>query len=160
VSRPSSRVSSSGRFDAATTDRAGLRTPSSHQEGAKRAFAVLTQRISGEKGKVKSLHCVHVDNKMQPIVGSEFEIKANLVLLAMGFLHPVHEGLLKGLGIELDQRGNAKAATSDYQTSVAKAFAAGHMRRGQSLVVWATREGRQCAYMVDRFLTGSSTLPL
>ena len=137
-----------------------MRTSSSHQEGARREFAVLTQRFSGEKGKVKTLHCVHVDHKMQPIVGSEFQIKADLVLLAMGFVHPVHEGLLKGLGIELDQRGNAKAATSDYETSVAKVFTAGDMRRGQSLVVWAIREGRQCAHMVDRFLMGSSTLPL
>jgi len=137
-----------------------MRTSSSHQEGAKREFAVLTQRFSGEQGKVKTLHCVHVDSKMQPIVGSEFQIKADLVLLAMGFVHPVHEGLLKGLGIELDQRGNARAATSDYQTSLAKVFAAGDIRRGQSLVVWAIREGRQCAHMIDRFLMGSSTLPL
>ena len=137
-----------------------MRTSSSHQEGAKREFAVLTQRFSGEKGKVKTLHCVHVDHKMQPIVGSEFAIKADLVLLAMGFVHPVHEGLLKGLGIELDQRGNARASTADYQTSVAKVFTAGDMRRGQSLVVWAIREGRQCAHMIDRFLMGSSTLPL
>ena len=137
-----------------------MRTSSSHQEGAKREFAVLTQRFSGEKGKVKTLHCVHVDNKMQPIVGSEFEIKADLVLLAMGFVHPVHEGLLKGLGLDLDQRGNVKAATTDYQTSLAKVFAAGDIRRGQSLVVWAIREGRQCAHMVDRFLMGTSTLPL
>jgi glutamate synthase (NADPH/NADH) small chain len=137
-----------------------MRTSSSHQEGAKREFAVLTQRFSGEKGQVKTLHCVHVDSKMQPIVGSEFQIKADLVLLAMGFVHPVHEGLLKGLGIELDQRGNARASTADYRTSVAKVFTAGDMRRGQSLVVWAIREGRQCAHMVDRYLMGTSTLPL
>jgi len=137
-----------------------LRTSSSHQEGAKREFAVLTQRFSGEQGKVKTLHCVHVDAKMQPIIGTEFAIKADLVLLAMGFVHPVHDGLLKGLGIELDQRGNVRASTSDYQTSLAKVFTAGDMRRGQSLVVWAIREGRQCAHMIDRFLMGSSTLPL
>ena len=137
-----------------------MRTSSSHQEGAKREFAVLTQRFSGEQGKVKTLHCVHVDSKMQPIIGSEFAIKADLVLLAMGFVHPVHEGLLKGLGVELDQRGNVRAATCDYQTSLAKVFTAGDMRRGQSLVVWAIREGRQCAHMIDRFLMGSSTLPL
>ncbi len=137
-----------------------MRTSSSHQEGAKREFAVLTQRFSGEQGKVKTLHCVHVDSKMQPIVGSEFQIKADLVLLAMGFVHPVHEGLLRTLGVELDQRGNVRAATSDYQTSLQKVFAAGDMRRGQSLVVWAIREGRQCAHMIDRFLMGSSTLPL
>ncbi len=137
-----------------------MRTSSSHQEGAKREFAVLTQRFSGEQGKVKTLHCVHVDSKMQPIIGSEFAIKADLVLLAMGFVHPVHEGLLKGLGVEIDQRGNVRASTSDYQTSLAKVFTAGDMRRGQSLVVWAIREGRQCAHMIDRFLMGSSTLPL
>ncbi len=137
-----------------------MRTSSSHQEGAKREFAVLTQRFSGERRKVKTLHCVHVDGKMQPIIGSEFAIKADLVLLAMGFVHPVHEGLLKSLGVELDQRGNVRAATSDYQTSLAKVFTAGDMRRGQSLVVWAIREGRQCAHMIDRFLMGSSTLPL
>ncbi len=137
-----------------------MRTSSSHQEGAKREFAVLTQRFSGEQGKVKTLHCVHVDGKMQPIVGSEFAIKADLVLLAMGFVSPVHEGLLKSLGVELDPRGNVRAATSDYQTSLAKVFSAGDMRRGQSLVVWAIREGRQCAHMIDRQLMGSSTLPL
>jgi glutamate synthase (NADPH/NADH) small chain len=136
-----------------------MRTSSSHQEGAKREFAVLTQRFSGEKGKVKTLHGVHVDGKMQPIIGSEFEIKADLVLLAMGFVHPVHEGLLKTLGIELDQRGNVRAGTEDYLTSVAKVFSAGDMRRGQSLVVWAIREGRQCAHAIDRFLMGASTLP-
>jgi len=97
---------------------------------------------------------------MQPIIGTEFAIKADLVLLAMGFVHPMHEGLLKGLGVELDQRGNVRASTSDYQTSLAKVFTAGDMRRGQSLVVWAIREGRQCAHMIDRFLMGSSTLPL
>ena len=89
-----------------------MRTSSSHQEGAKREFAVLTQRFSGEQGKVKTLHCVHVDGKMQPIIGTEFAIKADLVLLAMGFVHPMHEGLLKGLGVELDQRGNVRASTS------------------------------------------------
>jgi glutamate synthase (NADPH) small chain len=137
-----------------------MRTSSSHQEGAKREFAVMTQRFSGEDGKVKTLHCVHVDPKMQPVPGSEFEIKADLVLLAMGFVHPVHEGLLKKLGVDLDPRGNVRATTNDYQTSVAKVFSAGDMRRGQSLVVWAIREGRQCAHHVDRFLVGSSTLPL
>jgi glutamate synthase (NADPH/NADH) small chain len=136
-----------------------MRTSSSHQEGAKREFAVLTQRFSGEKGQVKTLHCVHVDGKMQPIVGSEFAIKADLVLLAMGFVSPVHVGLLKTLGVEMDPRGNVKAATSDYQTSLGKVFTAGDMRRGQSLVVWAIREGRQCAASIDRFLMGSSTLP-
>jgi glutamate synthase (NADPH/NADH) small chain len=137
-----------------------MRTSSSHQEGAKREFAVMTQRFSGDGGKVKTLHCVHVDPKMQPIVGSEFEIKADLVLLAMGFVHPVHEGLLKKLGVDLDPRGNVRAALNGYKTSVDKVFAAGDMRRGQSLVVWAIREGRQCAHHVDKFLMGATTLPL
>jgi glutamate synthase (NADPH/NADH) small chain len=136
-----------------------MRTSSSHQEGAVREFSVLTQRFSGEGGKVKQLHCVHVDSKMQPIVGSEFQIKADLVLLAMGFTHPVHDGLLKMLGVELDPRGNVRAPTSSYQTSVPKVFSAGDMRRGQSLVVWAIREGRQCARAVDVYLMGASTLP-
>ena len=137
-----------------------MRTSSSHQEGAKREFAVMTQRFSGQGGQVKTLHCVHVDQKMQPIVGSEFEIKADLVLLALGFVHPVHEGLLKKLGVDLDPRGNVQAALGNYETSVAKVFAAGDMRRGQSLVVWAIREGRQCAHHVDKFLMGVTTLPL
>jgi len=137
-----------------------MRTSSSHQEGAKREFAVMTQRFSGDAGKVKALHCVHIDQRMQPVPGSEFEIKADLVLLAMGFAHPVHEGLLRKLGVDLDQRGNVQASTNDYQTSVSKVFSAGDMRRGQSLVVWAIREGRQCAHFIDRFLMGSSALPL
>lgn len=136
-----------------------MRTSSSHQEGAVRDFAVLTQKLSGENGKVTSLHCVKVDAKMQPIPGSEFELKADLVLLAMGFVHPVHEGLLKTLGVDLDPRGNVRASTNDYQTSVSKVFSSGDMRRGQSLVVWAIREGRQCAASIDQFLMGSTTLP-
>ena len=128
-------------------------------EGAQREFAVLTQRFEGENGKVKALHGVHVDDKMQPIAGSEFKLKADLVLLAMGFVHPVHEGLLKTLGVEIDPRGNVRAATTDYRTSLPKVFSAGDMRRGQSLVVWAIREGRQCARSVDTFLMGRSTLP-
>jgi glutamate synthase (NADPH/NADH) small chain len=136
-----------------------LRISSSHEEGATREFAVLTQKFSGENGYVKKLHCVHVDAKFHPIAGTEFEIEADLVLLAMGFVHPVHEGMLKSLGIELDLRGNAKADTDAYATSLKKVFAAGDMRRGQSLVVWAIREGRQAARAVDKFLMGSTTLP-
>jgi len=136
-----------------------MRTSSSHQEGAEREFAVLTRQFSGADGKVASLHCVKVDARMQPIAGSDFELKADLVLLAMGFVHPVHEGLLKSLGVDLDPRGNVRASTVDYQTSVPKVFSSGDMRRGQSLVVWAIREGRQCAASIDRFLTGSTTLP-
>ena len=120
---------------------------------------MLTQKFTGENGKVKKLHCVKVDAQFKPIAGSEFVIDADLVLLAMGFVHPVQEGLLKSLGIAFDPRGNAKASTDDYKTSVPKVFAAGDMRRGQSLVVWAIREGRQCANAIDTFLMGSSTLP-
>jgi glutamate synthase (NADPH/NADH) small chain len=136
-----------------------MRISSSHEEGATREFAVLTQKFSGENGTVKKLHCVHVDAKFQPVPGSEFEIEADLVLLAMGFVHPVHEGLLKALDVALDNRGNVSADTSAYLTSVPKVFAAGDMRRGQSLVVWAIREGRQCAHAVDKFLMGTTTLP-
>jgi glutamate synthase (NADPH/NADH) small chain len=136
-----------------------LRISSSHEEGASRDFAVLTQKFTGENGQVKTLHCVKVDAKMQPVAGSEFEIEADLVLLAMGFVHPVHEGMLKSLGLALDQRGNISADTFAYKTSVPKVFAAGDMRRGQSLVVWAIREGRQCAHAVDKFLMGSTSLP-
>jgi glutamate synthase (NADPH/NADH) small chain len=136
-----------------------MRTSSSQAEGAKREYAVLTQRFSGENGKVTKLHCVHVDDKFKPIAGSEFEIPAELVLLAMGFVHPVHEGLLKTLGVDLDSRGNVRANTSDYQTSVANVFSAGDMRRGQSLVVWAIREGRLCARAIDQFLMGATSLP-
>jgi glutamate synthase (NADPH/NADH) small chain len=136
-----------------------LRTSSSHEEGASRDFAVNTTLFSGENGSVKKLHCVRVDDKFKPIAGTEFEIEADLVLLAMGFVHPVHEGLLKDLGLKLDQRGNVAASTDDYRTSADKVFAAGDMRRGQSLVVWAIREGRQAAHAVDQFLMGSTQLP-
>jgi glutamate synthase (NADPH/NADH) small chain len=136
-----------------------LRVSSSIEEGAERAFSVLTQKFSGENGAVKKLHCVHVDAKFQPVPGGEFDIEAELVLLAMGFVHPVHEGMLKALDVALDQRGNVSADTEGYLTSVPKVFAAGDMRRGQSLVVWAIREGRQCAHAVDKYLMGSTTLP-
>ena len=136
-----------------------LRTSSSHEEGATREFSVLTQKFTGDNGQVKKLNCVHIDEKFKPIPGTEFEIEADLVLLAMGFVHPVHDGLLKSLNVELDARGNARASTDNYKTSVAKVFSAGDMRRGQSLVVWAIREGRQCAQSIDTFLMGSSTLP-
>src|SRR5690348_11740726 len=101
-----------------------LRTSSSHEEGAERDFAVMTTRFSGAGGHVKKLHCVHVDDKMKTVPGSEFEVDADLVLLAMGFVHPVHEGLIKGLNLALDQRGNVAASTDDYRTSIDKVFAA------------------------------------
>jgi glutamate synthase (NADPH/NADH) small chain len=136
-----------------------LRTSSSHEEGVERDFAVLTTKFSGENGQVKELHCVRVDAKIKPIPGTEFAIDADLVLLAMGFVHPEHDGMIKSLGLELDQRGNVKADTLAYRSSNPKVFAAGDMRRGQSLVVWAIREGRQAAHAVDEFLMGSTTLP-
>jgi glutamate synthase (NADPH/NADH) small chain len=136
-----------------------LRTSSSHAEGATRDFAVLTREFTGENGHVKKLHCVHVDAQFKPVAGTEFEIEADLVLLAMGFVHPLHEGLLKTLDVALDTRGNVNADTDSYLTSVPKVFTAGDMRRGQSLVVWAIREGRQCAHAVDKFLMGTTALP-
>ena len=136
-----------------------LRTSSSHEEGVNRDFAVLTTKFSGENGEVKKLHCTRVDDKIKAIAGTEFEIDADLVLLAMGFVHPVHKGMIEGLGLELDARGNVKADTLGYQSSNPKVFAAGDMRRGQSLVVWAIREGRQAAHAVDKFLMGSTALP-
>ncbi len=136
-----------------------LRTSSSHDEGAEREFSVLTQKFEGENGKVTAIHCVRADDKIKPVPGTEFTIKADLVLLAMGFVHPVQEGMLKTLGVTLDQRGNARANTEDYKTSLPKVFAAGDMRRGQSLVVWAIREGRQCAHAIDKFLMGTTNLP-
>jgi glutamate synthase (NADPH/NADH) small chain len=136
-----------------------LRTSSSQQEGAERDFSVMTQKFSGENGHVKKLHCLRVDEKMKPVPGCEFELPADLVLLAMGFTHPEHEGMIKSLGIKLDARGNVDANTVAYQSSNTKVFAAGDMRRGQSLVVWAIREGRQAAHSVDKFLMGSTTLP-
>jgi glutamate synthase (NADPH) small chain len=108
---------------------------------------------------VKALNCVRSDAKMQPIPGTEFPLKADLVLLAMGFVSPVQEGMLAAFGVKLDARGNVMANVQDYRTSVDKLFAAGDMRRGQSLVVWAIREGRQAARSVDEFLMGSSVLP-
>ena len=136
-----------------------LRTSSSHQEGAERDFSVVTKGFSGENGEVKTLHCARVDAKMQPVPGSEFDLKADLVLLAMGFVHPVHEGMLSNLGVKLDQRGNVEANVKNYRASLDKVFAAGDMRRGQSLVVWAIREGRQAARAVDEYLMGESFLP-
>jgi glutamate synthase (NADPH/NADH) small chain len=136
-----------------------LRTSSSHEEGAERDFAVNTAEFIGENGAVKALACVRVDGKFQTIPGTGFEIKADLVLLAMGFVAPLHEGLLAGLGVKLDARGNVAADTVSYKSSSEKVFACGDMRRGQSLVVWAIREGRQTAHSVDKYLMGATVLP-
>jgi glutamate synthase (NADPH/NADH) small chain len=137
-----------------------LRTSSSQAEGAGRDFSVMTTRFEGDgNGNVAALHCVRADEKLRPIEGSEFKIEADLVLLAMGFVSPVHDGLLSALGLELDGRGNVKANDFDYRTSRPKVFAAGDMRRGQSLVVWAIREGRQAAHAIDKALMGRTDLP-
>ena len=141
-----------------------MRTSSSHEEGVERDWAVATKELIGENGKVKALKAVRVewkDGKMQEIAGSEFTLPADLVLLAMGFTNPMQK-VLDACGVEKDARGNAKSTTdgdSCYVTSKPKVFAAGDMRRGQSLVVWAIREGRQCARSVDEFLMGSTNLP-
>jgi glutamate synthase (NADPH/NADH) small chain len=120
-----------------------LRTSSSHEEGAERDFAVTTTAFEGENGVVTGLKCAHLDERMKPIEGSEFTLKADLVLLAMGFVSPVKEGLLSELGVALDKRGNVAADVTRYASSRAKVYACGDMRRGQSLVVWAIREGRR-----------------
>ena len=147
-----------------------LRISSSLEEGATRDFSILTKSFSGSNGKVATLHGIKLEwvkdakgaLKMQEVPGSEFDIAAELVLLAMGYMHPVHAGMLAQLGVALDARGNVKATTDGigcYQTSHPKIFAAGDMRRGQSLVVWAIREGRQAARAVDEYLMGASDLP-
>jgi glutamate synthase (NADPH/NADH) small chain len=146
---------------------AKLRTSSSHEEGANRDWAITTKSLVGKNGKVEKLVAAKVEwvkdeasgqMKMQEVKGSEFDIQADLVLLAMGFVAPV-DPVVKAFGVDQDARGNVRANTEDYQSSVGKVFAAGDMRRGQSLVVWAIREGRQCARSVDEFLMGSSDLP-
>jgi glutamate synthase (NADPH/NADH) small chain len=142
-----------------------LRTSSSHEEGCERDWAVATKEFVGNNGKVEKIRAARVawkDGKMVEMPDSEFEMKADLVLLAMGFLGPLQQGLLEQVGADKDARSNVKADTEGakaYMTSVAKVFAAGDMRRGQSLVVWAIREGRQCARAVDEYLSGSSDLP-
>ncbi len=139
-----------------------LRTSSSHEEGCERDWAVQTKAFKGEKNVLKALVACRVewkDGKLLEIPGSEFEIKADLVLLAMGYVHPVHRGLLDDLAVKYDARGNVAADTESYRASMPKVFAAGDTRRGQSLVVWAIREGRQCARSIDEFLTGMSDLP-
>ncbi len=148
-----------------------MRTSTSQEEGCERQWSVATKAfIDDGKGHVKAVQCIKVDWKqddqgawqMSEIEGSEFELKADLVTLAMGFVHPVHEGMLVELGVALDSRGNVQGETEGvaaYRTSIGGVFAAGDMRRGQSLVVWAIREGRQCARSVDEYLMGSSELP-
>lgn len=136
-----------------------FRTSSSQGEGAERDWSVATDHFSAAGGRVSALHAFRVTAKMEKIEGSDFELAADLVLLAMGFLHPIHGGMIDDLGVAKDARGNVEADTQAYATSQAGVFAAGDMRRGQSLVVWAIREGRQCARAVDEFLMGVSDLP-
>ncbi|MEA1888392.1 MAG: glutamate synthase subunit beta [Pseudomonadota bacterium] len=144
-----------------------LRTSSSQEEGCERMWSVATKRFKGKNGKLAGVDCIKVEWKqdvngqwqMSEIAGTEFELKADRVFIAMGFVHPVHQGMLEELGLVQDNRGNISAGTDNYQTSVDRVFAAGDMRRGQSLVVWAIREGRQAARAVDEFLMGHSNLP-
>jgi glutamate synthase (NADPH/NADH) small chain len=136
-----------------------MRTSSSQEEGVERDFAVATVRFDGEDGKVVALQCARADERFQPIPGTEFTLKADLVLLAMGFLGPVQEGMVQDAGVATDKRSNVMADTVKYQTSREKFFSCGDMRRGQSLVVWAIREGRQCARSIDQWLMGKTDLP-
>jgi glutamate synthase (NADPH/NADH) small chain len=144
-----------------------LRTSSSQEEGCDRDWSVLTKRAVGTDGKIEALECVRVEwtkgadgrTKMQEVAGSEFHLKADLVLLAMGFTGPRVEGLVEQAAVACDPRGNVKADTIGYQTDRKGVFACGDARRGQSLIVWAIREGRQCARAVDQHLMGKSELP-
>lgn len=145
-----------------------LKTTSSHEEGGERDWAVATKEFVGENGVLKKMKCIRLDfsekdekgaPKMKEIPGSEFEIEVDMVVLALGFLHPVHDKLIESLKVALDERGNVKAGL-DQKTSIDKVFAAGDMRRGQSLIVWAVSEGRRAAYQIDTFLMGKSELPV
>jgi glutamate synthase (NADPH/NADH) small chain len=145
-----------------------LKTSSSHEEGCERHWAIATKAFVGdENGNLMALRIVDLEWKLTAenrpaqfveVPGSEREIPCELALLAMGFLHPAHEGLINHLGVELDERGNVKADEGSYQTSIQKIFTAGDMRRGQSLVVWAISEGRECARKVDEFLSAKNSL--
>lgn len=145
-----------------------LKTSSSHEEGAERKWGVATKEfIADENGKLKALKIVNLHWKFaeqgrpahfEEVPGSEKELSCELALLAMGFVHPQHQGILQELDVELDDRGNVKATEKSYQTNIAKIFTAGDMRRGQSLVVWAISEGRECARKVDEYLVGHSML--
>jgi glutamate synthase (NADPH/NADH) small chain len=144
-----------------------LRSSAAHEEGGIRDYSISTKRFSGSNGRVEKLHGVRLDwsgrdangrPSMAEIPGGEFEMDADLVLLAMGFLHPVREGMLECLGVDLDHRGNVKV-DGMRMTSVPGVFGAGDMTRGQSLVVWAIAEGREAAHYIDRYLMGSTLLP-
>ena len=137
-----------------------MRTSSSQAEGAEREFQAATLRIEGKKGRAIGVVCARVDDRRRPIPGTEFVLKADLVFIAIGFAGPVKQGLIEEARIELDRRGNVQANDRDYRTSNDKVFVAGDMRRGQSLIVWAIREGRQAARAIDSHLMGESTLPV
>ena len=136
-----------------------FRTSSSQAEGAEREFACATLGVEGRNGRVTGVKCARVDARRQPLPGTEFVLRADLVFLAIGFAQPVHEGMLDEAGVAYDKRGNVAANEEDYATSVPKLYAAGDMRRGQSLVVWAIREGRQAARSIDLALMGETVLP-
>lgn len=145
-----------------------LKTSTSHEEGGERHWAILTRRFIGEGKELKGVSCVRVEflekdargiPRMKEVPGSEFQIEADMAVLAVGFLHPEHKGLVKELGLELDARGNVRTDTG-FMTSQKGVFSAGDMRRGQSLVVWAIWEGRTCAHYIDKYLMGQSCLPL
>jgi glutamate synthase (NADPH/NADH) small chain len=132
------------------------KTTTSHEEGGIREWSVSTKKFSGENGQVKKLFCQRLN---QGASDGEFEIEADLVILALGFLHSEHNGLVKDLDLELDSRGNVKT-DENYMTKVSGIFSAGDMHRGQSLVVWAISEGRRAAYYIDKYLMGESNLPM
>ncbi len=136
-----------------------MRTSSSQAEGAEREFACATLEIVGRGGRVTGVRCARCDGDRRPIPGTEFILRADIVFIAIGFAGPIQDGLVEALGVKLDARTNVAADTVTYKTSVPKVFAAGDMRRGQSLVVWAIREGRQAAHAIDAFLMGRSDLP-
>jgi glutamate synthase (NADPH/NADH) small chain len=136
-----------------------MRTSSSQAEGAEREFQAATLSIEGKNGRVTGVKCARVDDGRRPIPGTEFVIKADLVFIAIGFAGSMKAGLLDQAGVALDRRGNVVANDEDYRTSSDKVFVAGDMRRGQSLIVWAIREGRQAARAIDEHLTGSTILP-
>jgi glutamate synthase (NADPH/NADH) small chain len=144
-----------------------FKSSSSHEEGGERHWAILTKKFIGESGSVKKILCAKVDFQkdekscpvMKEIPGSEFEIEADLIILAIGFVHPERPGLLEKLGVEFDSRGNVKTDES-YMSSIKGVFSAGDMRRGQSLIVWAIFEGRRAAHCIDKFLMGQSDLPM
>ena len=136
-----------------------MRTSSSQEEGAKRQFSVMTQKFEGDGNSIKKIKCTKIDASLNPIPSSDFYLKADLVLLAMGFISPMKKGVINDLNLKLDKKNNVLADTYKYKTSHTKVWVAGDMRRGQSLVVWAIREGRQCAHAVDSFLMGKTILP-